>query len=468
MLNATNREGKNAIHLLVESSPDTDIAYIRNLAKLQAEVGTSIGTVDAQGNNVAHMLAAARNIQSLQKLTETPEQRALLIARNALGQTPLHILLGRQQSTNHYDATTGEKERDRVFIEEIKKLFGLAPETIAVTRADSNGNSLIHYAAASGYHELIPLLLEKSVAVILKNNDDQTPLQLATLNNHSLTADELLKLRQIRDKINNKDKDENTALHYAALHGNLDMMRKLASCGANPYLQNTKGKTVFDILDQHLGKVRTPGEETLRVEAYAILALHSGTDNLKRNQRKEADVAIGMIGKQFAMHLHNIVKNPPATSTEFYNIIANITVGVLEERRALTEKEVASFSQELGKTLKPIYNDMTKLNAAKNYTSTRHSWNLVGRLIDCISNALVVARYTVWGLGSPEEKLLNAAKKVVSSELKEIPQGKFTAAPTPSEGLLERARSLRPSSIEVDVHEGERGSTRTPKTEKNL
>ncbi len=449
LLTMVNLDGENAIHLLVEAKPDTDIAYIKHLAKLQAEIGSSIGIVDAEGNNIAHMLAASRSVLALQKLTESPEQRALLVARNKFGQTPLHILLTRPRSTNDYDEPTKEEERDRVFIDEVKKLFELAPEILATTRADENGNSLIHYVAAGGYHELMPLLLEKSVAIKLKNNDQQTPLHLAALNNHSKTVDSLLKFHQEKNKVNNKDKDGNTALHYAAMHGNIDMMRDLLLHGANPYLENTNKETVFDILDKYQGKTRTPEEEELRVEAYAILALHSGTNDLKRSQLKEADIAIGMIGKQFAVHLHNIVKNPPTTPSEFTDIIANITTGVLEERRALTSEEVTDFSHELSRTLKPIYDDMIKLDAAKNYTSTRDSWDLVGRLIDCVSNALVVARYTVWGLGSPEEKLLNAAKKVVSAELKEIPQGKFTKAPVDHEELLKHARSLRPAGVDV-------------------
>lgn len=82
-----------------------------------------------------------------------------------------------KETVLHVAATYGKYEIVKLLIEE-----GGANLDIV----DNEGYTALHYAAERGRYEIVKLLLEKGANLNIKNDDDQTPLELAeTLSNQS-------------------------------------------------------------------------------------------------------------------------------------------------------------------------------------------------------------------------------------------------------------------------------------------
>lgn len=467
LLQMRNNQGKEAIHLLVAARPETDFVHLKYLAELQSVSGSALGTLDTDDNNIAHILAEAKNASELLRKTGL---KPLLTARNKLGQTPIHVLLNHQRQTNYYseEGTTKLKERDQLFLRQVQELLIENPELLSVS-ADSNGDSLLHYVARNGYSELLPVLKElKATVESLNNHKGQTPLHLAAMYGHDEMVAELLK--EYPGLINTQDKYGNTALHYASINGNIETIKKLAFAGADPYILNKAGtvkdektdkykpmETVFDILDKYKGKAGSAEDDKI-TSAMAILALNAGvSDGLKKHQKKRVDKALEKIGKELASKLYEVVKTAPENQRSFTDKIIEIATELSKDRRPINTEERKAFSKELDKALQPVYENMKKFEAAKNYT-TKYKWNLVMRLVDCISNTFVIAGYKIWGLGNPENKILYTAKKVVTAKLDDLSKGRFKADKddNPAElfEVLKRAGKLRPQIEGVTHHDG--------------
>lgn len=131
LLQMKNDNGREAIHLLVASRPEIEFSHLKKLADLQSISGSALGTLDNDGNNIAHILGEAKSVT---KLIETKELTPLLTARNKLGQTPVNVLLNHQRQVG--DNTL--KQRDLKFIAQVKELFNKHPEILSLT-ADNNG-----------------------------------------------------------------------------------------------------------------------------------------------------------------------------------------------------------------------------------------------------------------------------------------------------------------------------------------
>jgi ankyrin repeat protein len=401
ILNVVNNSSQNAVHLLVSADPTVSAAYIKTLFEAMATRGEYISARDIAGDNVAHIAARAGNLQLLLDLATDPIKKRLLNTENDLRQTPLHLLLQHKQSSM--------LARDPAFMVELDTLLTRMPGLLGVN-VDSSGNSLVHYAAANGYYDLIPRLLERDTGAVVvhwANKDGQTPVHLAALNGHNGML-KLLLNPALGIDINAQDKNGNTALSLAAQRGDMDAMRILAQNGANPYI-NSKGQTVFNVLEG--------ADKTFKTEAYALLVLNAGFTGLNKKQQVEAEQILHNVAQTFVDKLHQLSLNPSRNYTIFLTKVSTITTEFLEKYRPLTEAQKNDFNGALTSQLKPIFDDLAKLHAAKNHVSNKAWWDLIGRTIDYVSNALVVAKYTVWGMGKPEEKLLNAAKKIVNTKL---------------------------------------------------
>ncbi len=468
LLQMRNNQGKEAIHLLVAARPETDFVHLKHLAELQSVSGLALGTLDANDNNIAHILAEAKNASELLRKIEL---KPLLTARNKLGQTPIHVLLNHQRQTNSYleEGTTKPKERDRLFLKQIEEFLRANPELLLAS-ADSNGDSLLHYVARNGYSELLPVLKElKATVESLTNHRGQAPLHLAAMYGHDEMVAELLK--EYPGLINTQDKYGNTALHYAAINGSIETIKKLAFAGADPYILNKAGtdkdektgkykpmETVFDILDKYKGKAGSAEDDKI-TSAMAILALNAGvSDGLKKHQKKRVDKALEKIGEELASKLYEVVKTAPENQMSFTDKIIEIATELSKDKRPINADEREAFSKQLDKALQPVYENMKKFEAAKNYT-TKYKWNLVMRLVDCISNTFVIAGYKIWGLGNPEKKILYTAKKVVTAKLDDLSKGRFKPdkddKPAELFDVLKRARKLRPQIKGVTHHDGD-------------
>lgn len=155
---------------------------------------------DKKGNTVLHVLAETQNTLFLTRVLDAAPE--LIHVKNHRGNTPLGELV--QIANNPYFDGTRE------MLESAARMLLIHKSDPNAT--DSNGRTLLHYAAAKGRTEFAEYLLTK------KANPDV---------------------------LDNKGK---AALHIAIEHKNLEMIDLLLDLGADPDLTDARGWTVLDRL----------------------------------------------------------------------------------------------------------------------------------------------------------------------------------------------------------------------------
>ncbi|KAM7381019.1 hypothetical protein PAMA_012045 [Pampus argenteus] len=68
-----------------------------------------------------------------------------------------------------------QKQRQHVAVTE-----ELLSSSVSVNAVDYKGNTALHYVCQRKSHHLVPLLLHRNAATDIKNNDGETPLDIAT------------------------------------------------------------------------------------------------------------------------------------------------------------------------------------------------------------------------------------------------------------------------------------------------
>lgn len=106
------------------------------------------------------------------------------------------------------------------------------------------GRTLMHYAVIGNNSGVISLLAKIGVNPNLCDDNYNTPLHFAIINNAYYAAYELLKLPNI-------DKDvagefEQTPLHKAVISGNLDIIKLLIESGVDPTLVDERNQSPYD------------------------------------------------------------------------------------------------------------------------------------------------------------------------------------------------------------------------------
>ncbi len=128
------------------------------------------------------------------------------------------------------------------------------------------GRTLMHYAIIGKNSGVIPLLAKLGVNPNLCDDDFNTPLHFAIINNAYYSVYELLKLPNI-DK-NATSEFEQTPLHKAVITGNLDIIKLLIKSGVDTCLVDEKNQSPLDYaIDEgeqqiisYLQKIKVKGE----------------------------------------------------------------------------------------------------------------------------------------------------------------------------------------------------------------
>ena len=111
-----------------------------------------------------------------------------------------------------------------------------------ITEFKSEGKTLIHLAASSGYSEVVAMLISKAPvkSAIANLADDRgfTPLINATV---SESAPSMSAFIEIGANVNGETKEGATALHFAAADGSLERMEMLIKAGAKLNVMSNSG-----------------------------------------------------------------------------------------------------------------------------------------------------------------------------------------------------------------------------------
>ncbi len=121
----------------------------------------------------------------------------------------------------------------------------LEDSSIDLNAPAADGFSALHLACYFGQAEIVALLLKEGadVGVVVPSN------QLRPLNSavaaRSLEIVQLLLARN--PEIDAQQAGGYSALHAAAKHGDLEIVRRLVEAGANPKLESEQGETAIDL-----------------------------------------------------------------------------------------------------------------------------------------------------------------------------------------------------------------------------
>jgi|GEM_PF-1251552 len=107
-------------------------------------------------------------------------------------------------------------------------------------KANNDGNTVLHFAAALNNEALVRLAILNNCNVNHRNKYGQTPLHLASYNGYAAIVEYLLKCGS---DINSTDADDETPLLLACEAGHLPVIEKLIGAGANVNCANNKNIT---------------------------------------------------------------------------------------------------------------------------------------------------------------------------------------------------------------------------------
>ena len=103
-----------------------------------------------------------------------------------------------------------------------------------INAQDKDGDTALIFAAKRGSDDIMDLLLQAGADPNLSNFKERTPLMEATKRGKANIVTKLLKIKTVRDNIDAKDKDENTALSLANQEGYKQIASLLKEAGATP------------------------------------------------------------------------------------------------------------------------------------------------------------------------------------------------------------------------------------------
>jgi ankyrin repeat protein len=277
-LNAYNLYGNTPLHDAVKLSRFA-------LQNLLVQRGANIEVRDTEGNTPLMTAVINGNARSAEQLIrsaadantrnnngETPlliaiqnersdlvalllDKGAQIHARDANGESPFTIALatsprmvlslldkGRDQ--------TDDEGRSPLDIAIIAKKNGKEIEDIArwvgsrqLFTVDRQGKTPLRYAAESGNWEAVKFLTDEGSNVFAVARDGKTPADLAFESGNREAVRALFGGKSIGAR----DTSGNTALHYAAKTGNIDIVQFLLELGADRSARNTAGESAADI-----------------------------------------------------------------------------------------------------------------------------------------------------------------------------------------------------------------------------
>ncbi|KAJ4828297.1 hypothetical protein Tsubulata_034970 [Turnera subulata] len=117
---------------------------------------------------------------------------------------------------------------------------------------DTNGDTPLHLACATGRWEIAKMLLEHDLGLAMQynNRSGYTPLHLAATSGHALIVEESMAMCPKALNCLTEDGESNTILHIAVSKGHYGLAERII-CGrmVDINLQNSRGHTALDILN---------------------------------------------------------------------------------------------------------------------------------------------------------------------------------------------------------------------------
>lgn len=115
-------------------------------------------------------------------------------------------------------------------------------QKVDVNFQDAKMWTALHHACRNGKKDAIGYLLQSHANAIALTKDKKTPLMLSIVEGRFDSFDQLMKSRAVREKVQLRDQQQQTALHYAARSGQRQMIKLLVENSAKVNVQDSEGK----------------------------------------------------------------------------------------------------------------------------------------------------------------------------------------------------------------------------------
>lgn len=217
------------------------------------ENGASVTKKDNSKITQLHEAAGSGNLEILRFIIDKAKD---IDVRDADGYTPLiyallsghieaiRLLIEKGAKVNirdscnritlHYAAEKNDAESVEVLLNQ---------RNIDLDVQDKNGLTSLHDSAIGGYSIVASLLIRHGASVNIKDKEGMTPLHWAAYKEHSEVVRLLLESKNII--LREKNKENQTVLHYAAIAGPIEIFDMLTNKGFSINVRDGKGMSPF-------------------------------------------------------------------------------------------------------------------------------------------------------------------------------------------------------------------------------
>ncbi|KAN0137681.1 Ankyrin repeat-containing domain protein [Lactarius tabidus] len=243
----------------------------RDVVRLLLGHGAIVNLYDIRRNTALHFTASEGHLEVARMLLErgadvnsqndeglTPLQRASQVRREGQ-QDIMRLLLDHGANVDMHD-NSGNTVLHFAASEGHPDIMQLLLDCDAnVNMRDNSGNTALHFAASKGHFEVIRMLLERGADVNSLNDMGLTPFHRASQVQREGQQRIMCLLLDHGANVNMHDSRRNTALHFTASEGHLEVARMLLRLKADVNSQNDEGLTPL----QRASQVRREGQQDI-------------------------------------------------------------------------------------------------------------------------------------------------------------------------------------------------------------
>ncbi|KAL4224939.1 Ankyrin repeat and sterile alpha motif domain-containing protein 1B [Mactra antiquata] len=242
----------------------------------------NVNYTDRNGYTALHHAAVNGHRDIVELLLKSDAQPGIV---DSQGCTPVHLAAWNGDAEVVMQLLTAGHDSENV-------------DPVSINQQNSTGDTALHCAAQHGHVAVVDVLLNKSAAPTIRNLNDASPLDLAAqygrlevvqrllishpeLAHHPSSTQSPLHLasrnghRDIAAVLLDNHFDiqtvteEGSALHEAALHGKLDVVKLLLERGINVNIQDEKQQTVLELISAHKSQQKSFTEIIQAIENYS-------------------------------------------------------------------------------------------------------------------------------------------------------------------------------------------------------